>query len=151
MSVLLFVLATTTKADMEGRSRPNALGNSLAPTHLHFYFHDKVTSPSPSAVRVVNPPNNTSLTFLGMVVVMDDPLTERPDPASKPVGRAQGMYVSSDQARIGFLQAMNIVLTAGSYNGSVVIVLGSNHISDIIREMPILGGTGHFRFARGYA
>uniref|UniRef100_A0A0E0CQR9 Dirigent protein n=1 Tax=Oryza meridionalis TaxID=40149 RepID=A0A0E0CQR9_9ORYZ len=147
MSALLFVLATTTKAYMEGVSRPSALGNSSAPTHLHFYFHDKVTGPSPSAVRVVNPPNNTSPTFFGMVVVMDDPLTEGPDPASKPVGRAQGMYVLSNQARIGFLQAMNIVLTAGPYNGSVITVLGSNHISDIIREMPVLGGTGHFCFA----
>uniref|UniRef100_A0A0E0MD47 Dirigent protein n=1 Tax=Oryza punctata TaxID=4537 RepID=A0A0E0MD47_ORYPU len=147
MSVLLFVLVTTNKADMEGGSS----GNNSAPTHLHFYFHDKVTGPSPSAVRVVNPPSNTSLTFFGMVVGMDDPLTEGPDPASKPVGRAQGMYVSSDQVRIGFLQAMNIVLTAGPYNGSVITVLGSNHVSNIIREMPVVGGTGHFRFARGYA
>ncbi|BAF27736.2 Os11g0179700 [Oryza sativa Japonica Group] len=102
-------------------------------------------------VYVVSPPNKTSPTSFGTVYVMDDPLTEGPDPRSKPVGRAQGMYLSSDQVRIGFLQAMNIVLTAGPYNGSVITVLGSNHISDSIREMPVVGGTSAFRFARGYA
>ncbi|XP_052137039.1 dirigent protein 2-like [Oryza glaberrima] len=153
MSVLLFVLAATTKADTQSGYGPrcSSLCNSSAPTHIHFYFHDKITGPSPSAVQVVSPPNKTSPTSFGTVYVMDDPLTEGPDPRSKPVGRAQGMYLSSDQVRIGFLQAMNIVLTAGLYNGSVITVLGSNHISDSIREMPVVGGTSAFRFARGYA
>ncbi|XP_006662777.1 dirigent protein 1-like [Oryza brachyantha] len=150
MSVLLFVLAAPSKADTQDGPGSSSHGGS-APTHIHFYFHDKITGPSPSAVKVVNPPNNTSLTSFGVMFVMDDPLTEGPDPASKPVGRAQGMYLSADQARIGFLQAMNIVLTVGPYNGSMITVLGSNHINDNIREMPVVGGTGAFRFARGYA
>uniref|UniRef100_A0A0D9XPN6 Dirigent protein n=1 Tax=Leersia perrieri TaxID=77586 RepID=A0A0D9XPN6_9ORYZ len=152
VSVLL-VLAAISKADTQSGPGPgpSTSGHGSVPTHLHFYFHDKITGTSPSAVQVVKPPNNKSPTSFGTVYVMDDPLTEGTDPKSKPVGRAQGMYLSSDQARIGFLQAMNIVLTAGPYNGSVITVLGSNHISDNIREMPIVGGTGTFRFGHGYA
>ncbi|KAF0902526.1 hypothetical protein E2562_017924 [Oryza meyeriana var. granulata] len=126
-------------------------GSSSASTHLHFYFHDKVSKPSPSAVRVVDPVDPSSRSFFGMVNVMDDALTEGPEPESKPVGRAQGMYMGSDQAKLGFLQAMNLVFTDGTYNGSVVTVLGRNCPLDDVREMPVIGGTGTFRFARGYA
>lgn len=120
-------------------------------THLHFYFHDKVSKPSPTAVRVVDPVDPSSRSFFGMINVMDDPLTEGPEPESKPMGRAQGLYMGSDQAKLGFLQAMNLVFTDGTYNGSVVTVLGRNCPFDDVREMPVIGGTGAFRFARGYA
>ncbi|KAF0902527.1 hypothetical protein E2562_017925 [Oryza meyeriana var. granulata] len=50
------------------------------------------------------------------------------------------MYVSSDQAQIGLLMAMNSMLTGGPYNGRVITVLGINHILEDVREMPIIGG-----------
>lgn len=82
---------------------------------------------------------------------MDDTLTEGPEPESQPVGRAQGMYMSTGLAKLGLLQVMNLVFTHGPYNGSVVTVLGRNCPFDDVREMPVIGGTGAFRFARGYA
>uniref|UniRef100_A0A2P2NK10 Dirigent protein n=1 Tax=Rhizophora mucronata TaxID=61149 RepID=A0A2P2NK10_RHIMU len=46
---------------------------------------------------------------------------------------------------------MNYAFTEGNYNGSSISILGRNHIMDDSREMPIVGGSGQFRLARGYA
>ncbi|XP_006662778.1 dirigent protein 22-like [Oryza brachyantha] len=149
--IVAILVAVAGAARTEGGPGLARRGSSSAPTHLHFYFHDKVSKPSPSAVRVVDPVDPSSRSFFGMVNIMDDALTEGPEPESKPMGRAQGMYMGSDQAKLGFLQAMNLVLTGGPYNGSVVTVLGRNCPLDDVREMPVIGGTGDFRFASGYA
>ena len=45
----------------------------------------------------------------------------------------------------------NYVFTAGEFNGSTIAVYGRNDIFSKVRELPIIGGTGAFRFARGYA
>ncbi|KAL0909828.1 hypothetical protein M5K25_020728 [Dendrobium thyrsiflorum] len=82
---------------------------------------------------------------------MDDPLTEGPDMNSQIVGRAQGMYAATAQDEVGLLMAMNLAFTAGKFNGSVLSVLGRNQPLHPVREMPIVGGSGLFRFARGYA
>jgi len=135
-----------------GKLRAKAAAATAAPTHLHFYFHDTVSGKSPTAVRVVSPPASSPSPLFGMVNVMDDPLTEGPDQGSAAViGRAQGLYMGSDQAKLGFLQAMNLVFTAGDYNGSTLALLGRNCPLDAVRELPVVGGTGAFRFARGYA
>ncbi|KQJ89188.1 dirigent protein 22 [Brachypodium distachyon] len=133
------------------KAEPTPTPSSSETTHLHFYFHDTVSGGSPSAVHVAGPADMASRTMFGLVTVMDDPLTEGPEPGSAAVGRAQGMYLASDQAQLGFLQAMNIVLQSGPYNGSSLAVLGRNCPLTDVREMPIVGGTGVFRFARGYA
>ncbi|QHO44622.1 hypothetical protein S83_018944 [Arachis hypogaea] len=39
----------------------------------------------------------------------------------------------------------------GKYNGSTVSLLGRNAVFSGVREMSIVGGSGVFRFARGYA
>ncbi|KAH1084374.1 hypothetical protein J1N35_024135 [Gossypium stocksii] len=39
----------------------------------------------------------------------------------------------------------------GKYNGSNLSVLGRNPVFSAVREMPVIGGSGVFRFARGYA
>ncbi|XP_020213398.1 dirigent protein 7 [Cajanus cajan] len=41
--------------------------------------------------------------------------------------------------------------TEGKYNGSTLSMLGRNTVFSAVREMPIVGGSGAFRFARGYA
>ncbi|KAL2326898.1 hypothetical protein Fmac_020325 [Flemingia macrophylla] len=41
--------------------------------------------------------------------------------------------------------------TAGKFNGSSLAVLGRNAVEDAVREMPVVGGSGVFRFATGYA
>ena len=93
----------------------------------------------------------TSLTGFGAVVMIDDPLTAKPQLSSKPVGRAQGIYASASQTDLGFLMVLNFAFTEGKYNGSTLSVLGRNTVLSDVREMPIVGGSGLFRFARGYA
>ncbi|CAF1927786.1 hypothetical protein Bca4012_071400 [Brassica carinata] len=121
-------------------------------THLHFYFHDVITGDKPTAIRVAAPPGaNSSAVSFGVVMIADDPLTEGPDPSSKEVGRAQGMYVSTDMNMLSFTMVFNLVFTEGEFNGSTIAMYGRNPIMSKVREMPIIGGTGVFRFARGYA
>ncbi|WVZ05414.1 hypothetical protein V8G54_018760 [Vigna mungo] len=122
-------------------------------THLHFFFHDVVTGPNPSMVIVAEPNGKAkdALPF-GTVVAMDDPLTAGPEPDSKLVGKAQGIYTSISQAEMGLMMVMTMAFTDGDFNGSSISVLARNMImSEPVREMAIVGGTGAFRFARGYA
>ncbi|XP_061954917.1 dirigent protein 22-like [Populus nigra] len=121
-------------------------------SHLHFYFHDIVSGKNPTAVRIARADmTNTSSTGFGMVAMIDDPLTMTPELSSKLVGRAQGFYASASQNDVGLLMTMNFVFMEGKFNGSTLSVLGRNSVLSTVREMPIVGGSGLFRFARGYA
>lgn len=121
-------------------------------TNLQFYFHDTVSGRTPSAVRVAQA-NETdkSLTLFGAVLMADDPLTEGPEPTSKLVGRAQGLYGSAGQVELGLIMAMSYGFIDGMYSGSCFSIIGRNSALNPVREMPIVGGTGLFRMARGYA
>ncbi|KAJ8748758.1 hypothetical protein K2173_011313 [Erythroxylum novogranatense] len=119
-------------------------------THLHFYFHDVVSGKDSTVVRIAGPPESSGTGF-GDTMMTDDLLTEGPELGSKIIGRAQGMYGVSAQHELSLLMVMNYVFTEGKYNGSSVSILGRNHVLDDSREMPIVGGSGLFRLARGYA
>ena len=54
------------------------------------------------------------------------------------------------QQELSLVMAMNFVSTTGKFNGSSLIILGTNAIFHPIRVMPIIGGTGAFRLARGF-
>ncbi|KAI3683654.1 hypothetical protein L1987_84166 [Smallanthus sonchifolius] len=121
-------------------------------THLHFYFHDIVAGRHPTAVKVASATTtNATRSLFGLVMVMDDPLTVGPEPESKLIGRAQGMYASADLKELGFLMVLNYYFMEGECNGSTLSILGRNAALTAVREMPVVGGTGIFRFARGYA
>ena len=131
---------------------PNALGLKKEKlTHFQFYWHDIVSGRKPSSVIVVQPVSNYTLsTSFGMVAMIDDPLTEGPELSSKLIGKAQGFYGSASQQEVGLIMAMNFAFIEGKYNGSTITVLGRNTVFSKVREMPVIGGTGLFRFARGY-
>ncbi|KAF5447970.1 hypothetical protein F2P56_033479 [Juglans regia] len=121
-------------------------------SHFRFYFHDIVSGQNPTAVQVVPAPSNASATFFGLVRMFDNPLTLGPKLSSKTVGKAQGFYASAAQEEIAFLMVMNFAFTEGKYNGSTLSILGRNNGgSSRVREMPVIGGSRLFRFARGYA
>ncbi|XP_048321994.2 dirigent protein 21-like [Ziziphus jujuba] len=132
---------------------PENFGNRpLILTHLHFYFHDIIDGPNQTTVRVAgaNLTSKFSLPF-GDVAVIDDPLTLGPDLNSKIVGRAQGIYASASKSELSLLMVLNYVFFEGKYNGSTLSILGRNSVNSSVRELPIVGGSGVFRFARGYA
>jgi hypothetical protein len=118
-------------------------------SHFRFYWHDIVSGSNPSAVQVVPPASNTSTAF-GLVNMIDDPLTLGPKLSSKLVGRAQGFYAAASQQELGLLMVMNFAFLEGKYNGSSITILGRNIVLSAVREMPVIGGSGLFRFARGY-
>lgn len=152
-SLLILLTLPTSKSESFSRklsSQTLGLTNEKL-THLHFYFHDILTSKNPTAVPITNPGITNSSTHFGEAFMADDPLTVDPDINSKLVGRAQGIYASASQTDIGFLMVFNLVFLEGKYNGSTLSLLGHNAIFSGVREMPIVGGSKIFRFARGYA
>ncbi|KAK2363546.1 pterocarpan synthase [Trifolium repens] len=150
LSIISFVTATNYYQSLS----PSMLGFQEEKfTHLHFYFHDIVSGPKPSMVFVAEPNGKVknALPF-GTVVAMDDPLTTGPERDSKLIGKAQGIYTSISQDEMGLMMVMTMAFTHGDFNGSTLSILGRNMImSEPIREMAIVGGTGAFRFVRGYA
>lgn len=120
-------------------------------SHFKFYWHDILSGKTPTSVMVVRPHNATSFTGFGLVNMIDNPLTLGTELSSKMVGRAQGFYASASLEEIGLLMTMNFAFIEGKYNGSTLTVLGRNPVFNKVREMPVVGGSGLFRFARGYA
>ncbi|XP_006663863.3 dirigent protein 22-like [Oryza brachyantha] len=118
-------------------------------THIKVYWHDVVSGADPTAVQVAKAATKG---YFGVAMVIDDPLTEGPDiNSSAPVGRAQGTYISAGKDKVALLMNMNFVFQSGSYNGSTVAIMGRNEVFSAVREMAIVGGTGVFRWAQGYA
>ncbi|OVA20698.1 Plant disease resistance response protein [Macleaya cordata] len=141
--------------------KPHSFGRVLNPakmgfkkekfSHFRVYWHDIPSGPNPTAIRVAAAPStNKSATGFGAVVMIDDPLTEGLELSSKLVGRAQGFYALASQNDAGALMVMNFVFNVGKYNGSTISIFGRNLVLSKVREMPIVGGSGLFRFARGY-
>ncbi|KAL5701215.1 hypothetical protein ACHQM5_026577 [Ranunculus cassubicifolius] len=126
-------------------------------TRIQFYMHDIVSGPDPTAILVAQPRNLSnpiaaSLGF-GNTVVIDNRLTATPDVNSTLIGRAQGIYVfTSKQDEMSALMTLTYVMVSGPYNGSTLSIVARNPVTQLgIREMPIVGGTGMFRMARGYS
>ncbi|XP_038697807.1 dirigent protein 22-like [Tripterygium wilfordii] len=153
-TLLYLTIAASAKHDQFGRqlSRSKLGLKKEKLSHLQFYFHDIVGGKNPTAVRIAEAAmTRTSPTLFGAMVMIDNPLTVGPDVKSKLVGRAQGIYASASQNETGLLMMVNFAFMEGKYNGSTLSMLGRNTVLSAVREMPILGGSGLFRFARGYA
>ncbi|CAN6236584.1 unnamed protein product [Urochloa humidicola] len=118
-------------------------------THLHFYFHEvNAGAPNATVVNVASLHRNAS-TF-GDVNVFDNALREGPDPASRLIGRAQGVAVHASLDESGGLTAIDFVFSDyGDYSGSTLATLGHLSVSGP-SERSIVCGTGRLRFARGY-
>ncbi|CAK9315338.1 unnamed protein product [Citrullus colocynthis] len=148
MATLPWIQSLSTKKPVISRH----VSQKQTVTNIQFYFHDTVSGKTPSAVKVAEAPTTgKSPTLFGAVFIADDPLTESPDPKSKEVGRAQGLYGSAGQQELGLMMALTYEFTAGEFNGSSIVVLGKNSVMHTVRELPVVGGTGVFRLARGYA
>ncbi|KAL2239691.1 dirigent protein 22-like [Sesamum indicum] len=116
-------------------------------SHFRVYWHDIISGRDPTSVRIVN---SSTRNGFGTVNMIDNPLTVGPELSSKLVGKAQGFYALASQEELGLLMTMNFVFIEGKYNGSTITVLGRNAVLNEVREMPVIGGSGLFRFARGY-
>ncbi|KAF6149340.1 hypothetical protein GIB67_016878 [Kingdonia uniflora] len=120
-------------------------------SHFHLYWHDVASGKNPTSAKIVTVPSrNNSAAPFGTVFMNDNTLTEGSELSSKFIGRGQGLLASAAQNEIGLLMVMNFAFETGKYNGSTISILGRNTIFSKVREMPIVGGSELFRFARGY-
>ena len=86
----------------------------------------------------------------GDVNVFDNMVREGPDPASRLIGRAQGLAVhASLDGRSGLVAIDFVFSNYGGYSGSALTTQGPMGESGVW-EQSIVGGTGKLRFARGY-
>uniref|UniRef100_A0A0E0M7E2 Dirigent protein n=1 Tax=Oryza punctata TaxID=4537 RepID=A0A0E0M7E2_ORYPU len=117
--------------------------------HLHFFFHEVFTAGPNGTTATVAAPARSGGSFFGFVGVVDDMLREGADPASRLVGRAQGVTAGTSLADGAITTMLNLVFTEGPYAGSTLQVFGRALLGTVM-ERPVVGGTGKFRMARGY-
>ncbi|XP_062004673.1 dirigent protein 21-like [Rosa rugosa] len=153
LTICFFTIHATAKSSIfSENTSPLTLGIKQEKlSHLHFYFHDIASGPNPTSIWVARAPTSSkSPTLFGSVAMIDDALTIGPKRSSKVVGRAQGFYASASQSENALMVTMNLAFTEGKFNGSSLTVVGRNPVVEAVREMPIIGGSGVFRFSRGY-
>ncbi|XP_026435227.1 dirigent protein 22-like [Papaver somniferum] len=90
-------------------------------------------------------------TLFTSLYIVDNPLTEGPELNSTIVGRVQGLIGFAAQKKMASLVGLSYAFTDGKFNGSTLIIVTRNPILIPEREFPIVGGTGLFRLARGFA
>jgi hypothetical protein len=138
----------------------NKSGGTATTTHLHFYMHDDYTGPRPTAKRVVSgrssDGDNDTTTLktaprqFGDIVVLNNALTDGPSGGSVRVGTAQGWAVRVSEGGIVSDLTLHLVLEAGEHRGSSLTARGRIDMDATVRESVLIGGTGRFRYARGY-
>ncbi|XP_047087850.1 dirigent protein 1-like [Lolium rigidum] len=138
----------------------NKSGGTATTTHLHFYMHDDYTGPRPTAKRVVSgrssDGDNDTTTLktaprqFGDIVVLNNALTDGPSGGSARVGTAQGWAVRVSEGGIVSDLTLHLVLEAGEHRGSSLTARGRIDMDATVRESVLIGGTGRFRYARGY-
>ncbi|CAO2141745.1 unnamed protein product [Urochloa humidicola] len=141
-----------------GADRSNH-SSTTARTHMHFYMHDEYTGPNPTAALIVpgrvplleGDTTGSSSRRFGDIAVMNNVLTEGPQRGSPRVGTAQGFTVRvAERGSVNAL-TLHLVMEVGEYAGSSLVVNSRVDTDLAVRESVIVGGTGRFRFARGYA
>ncbi|KAL3820091.1 hypothetical protein ACJIZ3_005996 [Penstemon smallii] len=156
VSSFFFLTFSSTCAIAKGHNEEKSWSEAFCPykettTELHFYLQDVLEGPNATVWEVVKSPISNSATSFGQIRVFDDLITQTPDPNSTKLGRAQGLITSADLDVSAYNMNINFVFTAGRYKGSTLTILGRNPINNVDRELSVVGGTGIFRMARGYA
>jgi len=145
-ATLLLLLVGLTAEGGEGYGRKVEEKTS----HLHFYFHITVSGKNVNSVSAVSA-NGSFLNLFGLVEVIENLSTKGPEPTSQLVGRMQGLYTLSGIEENAMQMVATFVFSSRNYNGRSLSVVGINPIHHPVREIPIVGASGLFRMARGYA
>jgi len=90
-------------------------------------------------------------TQFGTIYVVDNNITETPDPTSPIVAQLQGLYVIAALDGLDSYVTTSIMFTNKQYNRSTIQLQGTRFIKQPVGEVAVVGGTGKFRFARGNA
>lgn len=125
----------------------------LQETSMTIYIQDYSYGPNATLIPITGVGANGEWAFhkFGTIFCTDDPITEALDVSSAPIGRAQGMYVTSALDGSNTHVLISIVFTNEEYKGSTLEIQGASPQFERVREVSVVSGTGKFRFARGYA
>lgn len=127
--------------------------------HLVLYFHDIIYNGKNAAnatAAIVAAPQGANLTILapqfhfGNIAVFDDPITLDNNLHSKPVGRAQGLYMYDTKNTFTAWLGFSFSLNSTDYQGSINFI-GADPILMKTRDISVVGGTGDFFMHRGVA
>ncbi|XP_008238999.1 PREDICTED: disease resistance response protein 206-like [Prunus mume] len=127
--------------------------------HLVLFFHDIIYNGKNAAnatSAIVAAPQGANLTILapqfhfGNIAVFDDPITLDNNLHSKPVGRAQGMYIYDTKNTFTSWLGFSFALNSTDYQGSINFI-GADPILIKTRDISVVGGTGDFFMHRGIA
>ncbi|CAK9155072.1 unnamed protein product [Ilex paraguariensis] len=88
--------------------------------------------------------------MFGTVTVMDDELTKGHELGSGLVGKAQGFYVASSEDGSSQTMAFTAMFESGSYADSLSF-FGVHRMAASESQLAIMGGTGKYVNAKGYA
>ncbi|XP_021726184.1 dirigent protein 19-like [Chenopodium quinoa] len=84
----------------------------------------------------------------GSMFAVNDPLTETPNPSSKLLGYMEAFAVTTNFDGERMICTCRTTLNLKGYKGELLNV-GSCHFTQVT-ELPLVGGTGDFRFIQGY-
>ena len=124
--------------------------------HLTVYVQEILDGPGQTEKLLIKGPGpaNPSLwpphNYLGDTIVMDDLVTEAVANNSKPIGRVYGIYMTASMTRPVYTVSFTLLLTAGPYSGSTLVMAGIDDDDMEVREHAVVGGTGALRGAEGY-
>ncbi|MED6113045.1 Dirigent protein 16 [Stylosanthes scabra] len=94
-------------------------------------------------------PDGLGLGF-GTITVIDDALTAQPELGSQIVGKAQGVYVASSADGSRQMMAFTALFEGGEYGDSLNFY-GLFKIGSTMSKLSVIGGTGKFKNAKGFA
>ncbi|XP_057796667.1 dirigent protein 22-like [Salvia miltiorrhiza] len=121
-------------------------------TEMTVYYHEYSGSRNATLIEIPSPstgPLNT--TKFGLMMCTDDPITEKIEEGSVPIARGRGIYVISALDGSHAHMLVSVVFINGKYKGSTLEIQGSYALRERATEVAVVGGTGKFRLARGYA
>ncbi|KAI4384960.1 hypothetical protein MLD38_003041 [Melastoma candidum] len=92
-----------------------------------------------------------NLQNFGTVFVTDDNITATASPNSALLGQAQGTLIVTSLQSKYFQISLTLVFNAGPYANSTVVLLGVVNGLQAVRPVAVVGGTGVFTYAKGFA
>ncbi|KAL4555556.1 hypothetical protein LXL04_038178 [Taraxacum kok-saghyz] len=140
--ILLISFLTFLKGDELGE---------LKRSSMTLYFQDYFGGPNATMKPVTFSADAWSFKQFGTIFCTDDPITVTMDQGSAEIGRAQGIYVTSALDGSNSHVLISLVFTNKEFGGSTLEVQGASKQFERVREVAVVGGTGKFRLARGYA
>jgi hypothetical protein len=92
--------------------------------------------------------------MFGSVTVIDDQLTEDHELDSSVIGRAQGFYLASSLDGTSKTVVLTVLVHGGEHHDGVddtISLFGIHRTASPESEIAVIGGTGKYENARGYA